>query len=106
MSGAVIMYGISGKLAKKYGITGDWREAMYADAEEWVAAIGPDRRFMGGDAPNLADLAVFGVIRSITGTPAFMDLMHKTRISGWYEQMIKVVGESSRVATPQPVPAA
>uniref|UniRef100_A0A915JJ14 Glutathione S-transferase n=1 Tax=Romanomermis culicivorax TaxID=13658 RepID=A0A915JJ14_ROMCU len=30
-------------------------------------AIGPHRKFMGGDSPNLADLAVYGAITSFEG---------------------------------------
>ena len=56
------------------------------------------RRFHGGDEPDLADISVFGVIRSVTCTDTFMDLMHNSRISPWYEQMMKAVGESSRLS--------
>ena len=55
-------------------------------------------RFHGGDEPDLADIAVFGVIRSVTCTDTFMDLMHNSRISDWYEQMMKAVGDSSRLS--------
>lgn len=61
------MYGISGKLVKKYGIEGDLRAALLGAANEWSDAVGEGRTFMGGDEPNLADLSMFGVIRSITG---------------------------------------
>ena len=30
---------------------------------------------MGGGFPDLADLAVFGVVRAVTGTDTFNDLM-------------------------------
>lgn len=93
-----LMWGISGKLIKKYGIEGDLRANLYRDAKEWVEAVGPNRPFMGGEKPNLADLSVFGVIRSVTGTDTFMDLMHNTEISLWYERMMAAVGESSRLA--------
>jgi len=73
---------VAGKLKKKYDVKGEPRAEMYADAEQWVAAVG-DRPFMGGDAPNLADLSVFGVVRSVTGTDTFMDLLHNTGISKW-----------------------
>ena len=55
-------------------------------------------RFHGGEKPDLADLSVFGVIRSVTCTDTFMDLMHNTKISGWYEQMMKEVGDSARLS--------
>ncbi|KAL4857532.1 Prostaglandin E synthase 2 [Chlorella vulgaris] len=95
--GASLMWGIGGKLRRKYGVEGDVREALYKSANEWAAAVG-DRRFLGGDAPDLADLAVFGVIRAVTGTDTFNDLMQNTNIGGWYARMFTTVGPSSRVA--------
>ena len=97
--GAAMMWGISGRLKKKYDIQGDLREQLYQCADQWVAAVG-DRPFMGGDKPNLADLSVFGVVRSITGTDTFMALMHNTSIGRWYERMFAVVGDSSRLPGP------
>lgn len=40
VSGAGLMYGISGRLIKKYGIEGDLREALYAAANKWTKAVG------------------------------------------------------------------
>ena len=57
----------------------------------------PKRRFMGGEAPDLADLAVYGVLKSVTGTDTFMDVMHQSRVGPWYERMMERVGESSRL---------
>lgn len=96
IAGSTMMWALSSRLKKKYEIEGDVREALFACADDWVAAIG-NRKFLGGDAPDLADLAVFGVIRSIVGTDTFMDLQHKTPISPWYERMMTAVGESSVV---------
>lgn len=45
-------------------------------------AVG-QRRFLGGDAPNMADLSMFGVIRAVVGTNTFHDLMHNTKIGPW-----------------------
>ncbi len=50
-----------------------------------------------GGEPNLADLSVFGAIRSITGTDTFMDLMHNTAIGAWYQRMMAAVGPSCRL---------
>jgi microsomal prostaglandin-E synthase 2 len=66
-------------------------------ADEWVGAVG-SRRFMGGDRPNNADLSMFGVIRAVTGTPTFHDLMHNTKIGPWYERMMGAVGDSARIS--------
>ena len=39
----------------RYNLPSDVRLAMYEEAEKWVRALGR-RKFMGGSAPNLADL--------------------------------------------------
>ena len=39
----------------RYNIKNNVREAMYEEAEKWMKAVGK-RKFMGGGAPNLADL--------------------------------------------------
>ncbi|KAL6770622.1 TEF18 [Auxenochlorella protothecoides x Auxenochlorella symbiontica] len=95
VAGAGMMWALSGRLKKKYGIDGDSRKELYADAEYWVRGL-QGRTFHGGDAPDLADLAVFGVIRAVAGTDTFNDLMHGTKIGTWYEAMFKAVGGSAR----------
>lgn len=95
--GAGMMWGVSGKLKKKYNIEGEPRAELYASAEEWVAGL-HSQDYMGGSKPNLADISAFGVIRSVTGTPSFMDLMHNTSISDWYARMMEVVGADSRTS--------
>lgn len=42
---------------------------------------------MGGKEPNLADLAVYGVLNSIEGCNAFKDLLEHTKINIWYFSM-------------------
>lgn len=95
--GATMMWGLSNRLKKKYGIEGDVREALYTMADEWVKGL-DGKPFMGGSSPSLADIEAFGVIRSIVGTDTFHDLQHNTKISGWYERMMKEIGESSRIS--------
>ncbi len=90
---------VAGKLKKKYDVKGEPRAELYADAEQWVAAVG-DRLFMGGDAPNLADLSVFGVVRSVTGTDTFMDLLHNTGISKWCGLVVSSKSERGHAQTP------
>ncbi|PSC71399.1 prostaglandin E synthase 2-like [Micractinium conductrix] len=86
--GATLMWGISGKLKKKYGVEGDVREALYKSADEWVESL-QGRPFMGGGFPDLADLAVFGVVRAVTGTDTFNDLMQNSKIGSWYARMFE-----------------
>lgn len=94
-AGAVAMYFVAKKLKKKYNIT-DERAALYQAAETWVDAL-KGRDFLGGSKPNLADLAVFGVLRPIRHLRSGKDMVEHTRIGEWYSRMDKVVGESSRV---------
>ena len=96
-SGAVIMYAITQlKLKKKYGIPDDGeRQALYDAVGEWTASL-QGRDFLGGGAPNLADVSVFGVLRSLEGYPTFDDMLVNTDVGGWYERMAAVVGSSAR----------
>ncbi|KAK3006663.1 hypothetical protein RJ639_017835 [Escallonia herrerae] len=93
--GAAAMYFVSKKLKKKYNIS-DERAALYEAAETWVNAL-DGRDFLGGTKPNLADLAVFGVLRPIRYLRSGKDMVEHTRIGEWYERMETVVGESSRI---------
>jgi len=93
-----MMWSLSKRLKKKYGVEGDVREALYSCAADWVEAVG-DRPFLGGNSPSIADIEVFGVMRSIVGTDTFMDLQHNTGVGPWYERMMQAVGQSSRLSS-------
>jgi len=58
------------------------------------------RDFLGGSAPNLADLAAFGVIRAVQNTDTFYDVLEHTDIKPWWFRMVETVGESARVVDP------
>ncbi|KRZ76697.1 Epoxide hydrolase 1, partial [Trichinella papuae] len=60
--GATVMFFVSKQLRKRHKLKSDVRESLYDCCNEWLKAIGPDRKFMGGDRPNLADLAMYGAI--------------------------------------------
>ncbi|KAL8130686.1 hypothetical protein V2J09_019841 [Rumex salicifolius] len=94
-AGATAMYFVSKKLKKKYNIT-DERGALYEAAETWVEALN-GRDFLGGKKPNLADLAVFGVLRPIRHLRSGNDMVENTRIGDWYSRMENAVGESSKI---------
>ncbi|GMH39397.1 hypothetical protein BSKO_07295 [Bryopsis sp. KO-2023] len=98
--GSATMWAIGKRMPKKYSIEGDLREALYSDANEWIEAIGK-RKFMGGNQPNLADLAVFGVLRAIIGTDAFADVMEHSELLPWFTRMADVVGDTSRSNPPK-----
>ncbi|KAG9135352.1 hypothetical protein Leryth_007123 [Lithospermum erythrorhizon] len=94
-AGAVAMYFVSKKLKKKYNIT-DERASLYEAAETWVDALN-GRDFLGGTKPNLADLAVFGVLRPIRYLRSGKDMVEHTRIGDWYTRMEDAVGVPSRI---------
>ncbi|GMN51293.1 hypothetical protein TIFTF001_020443 [Ficus carica] len=94
-AGAAAMYFVSKNLKKKYNIT-DERAALYDAAETWVNALN-GRDFLGGSKPNLADLAVFGVLRPIRYLRSGRDMVEHTRIGDWYTRMENAVGESARI---------
>nr|XP_055193954.1 prostaglandin E synthase 2 isoform X3 [Nyctereutes procyonoides] len=86
------LYG--GKEARTHHLQDDVREDLYEAADKWVAAVGKDRPFLGGQKPNLADLAVYGVLRVMEGLEAFDDLMRHTRIQPWYLRVEKAIAEA------------
>lgn len=53
----------------------------------------------GGTKPNLADLAVFGVLKPIRYLRAGNDMVENTRIGDWYARMENAVGVSTGVRT-------
>ncbi|KAM9393507.1 prostaglandin E synthase 2 [Pholidichthys leucotaenia] len=85
--GAAAMFFISKRLKSRHNLQDDVRQDLYKAVNDWVAAIGKGRKFMGGDQPNLADLAVYGVLRVMEGLQAFDDMMANTKVKYWYRQM-------------------
>lgn len=94
--GAAAMYFVSKKLKKKHNIT-DERQALYGAAEQWVDAL-KGRKFLGDLEPNLADLAVFGVLRPIRHLKSGQDMVEHTRIGNWFSEMENAVGQASRMS--------
>lgn len=96
MSGAVLMWRVGKNMPAKYKIEGDLRQALYGACNEFLDSLG-DQPFHGGAQPDLADLAVFGVLRSVWGTDTFNDVMCSTRMGQWYGRMCERVGPSARL---------
>uniref|UniRef100_A0A9J7ZU90 Prostaglandin E synthase 2-like n=2 Tax=Cyprinus carpio TaxID=7962 RepID=A0A9J7ZU90_CYPCA len=78
-----------GKDTRKHHLQDDVRQDLYNAVNDWVAAIGKNKEFMGGDQPNLADLAVFGVLRVMEGLQAFDDMVENTKVKNWYRRVQK-----------------
>ncbi|GIL92120.1 hypothetical protein Vretimale_14928 [Volvox reticuliferus] len=97
-AGAVMMWQVGKRMPAKYGIEGDLRKALYDAANDFADNALRGRRFVGGDAPNLADLSAFGVIRAVRKTGAFRDLMENSRLAPWFAAMEEAVGGSARIS--------
>ncbi|XP_068104633.1 prostaglandin E synthase 2 isoform X1 [Hyperolius riggenbachi] len=89
--GAAAMFIIGKRLKSRHNLQDDVRQDLYTAANTWVAAIGKNRKFLGGSEPNLADLAVYGVLRVTEGLQSFEDMMENTRIKPWYKRMTKAI---------------
>ena len=87
-TGALFMYGLTGRIKKRHNIEAEPRAALYACGQEWKGALA-GRAFHGGNAgPDLADVSVFGVLRAIKGMDAHTDLMREVpEVSAWFDRM-------------------
>lgn len=66
------------------------RLSLYDELNVWLKHLKKKGTpFNGGKTPDLADLAVYGVLSSIEGCQAFRDALQKTSIGGWYKEMRK-----------------
>eukprot|EP00877_Chromochloris_zofingiensis_P002743 jgi/Chrzof1/1246/Cz01g46060.t1 len=96
LAGAAMMWQIGKRMPKKYGIEGDLREALYNDVDSFIEAVG-DRKFIGGDEPNLADLAVYGVLKAVQGTDTYNDVIVNTKVGPWLVRVTLAVGDTARI---------
>ena len=86
--GAIVMWWMSSGLKKKYMLKDDVRESLYDEVNYWLRGIKQKGGlFMGGQNPDLSDLAVYGILNSIEGLEAFNDTMVNTKLAGWYNAM-------------------
>lgn len=87
MAGAVVMSRVAQKKARSRGID-DPAAGLRSAVDHWVSSGLADRPFHGGDAPDLADLAVFGVFRSTDGLAAVeMARSHNPDFADWYDRI-------------------
>ncbi|XP_031565480.1 prostaglandin E synthase 2-like [Actinia tenebrosa] len=88
--GSVVMYVLGKHLKQKYRLKDDVRQSLYEEAEKWMKAVGK-RKFLGGSSPNLADLAMYGVLSGLEDLDMFKDLMANTSIKPWYYRVKKAI---------------
>lgn len=79
--GATAMYFIAKRLKKRHSLGSDVRQQIYDECNKWAKELEKKKKnFMGGDQPNLADLAFFGALNSMEGCRAFGDILQHTQI--------------------------
>ncbi|KAL0279772.1 UNVERIFIED_CONTAM: hypothetical protein PYX00_001258 [Menopon gallinae] len=92
--GAAAMWIVGKMLRKRHHLKDDVRESLYDECRKWMKAVKTNgTTFLGGNSPNLADLAVYGVLSSIEGCNAFKDLLKNTSIGNWYYPMKESVSK-------------
>jgi hypothetical protein len=82
---------ISAVSSSRYKLKENVRESLYDYANQWADAVGTENKFRGGATPNLADLNLYGALRSFRGCHAFHDVMRHTKIRDWYDNIHKQV---------------
>jgi microsomal prostaglandin-E synthase 2 len=93
--GPIAMWAAQGKIKKKYNIE-DERSAMFDAIYQWADEVEAGQgTFQGGDSPSMADVCVFGCLRSITGLDTHTEVVNDPRILQWYKSMVAAVGESA-----------
>ena len=94
--GAVAMYLIAWKIRYQHGLSMlDPRSDLEAAMTKWFDGL-HGNAFHGGDRPDLADLAVFGALRSMENLDTFSELM-KMPSRKWYMQMADVCGDPKHI---------
>ena len=58
--------------------------------QEWADGLG-SRKFMGGDVPNGADIAVYGITESVTGLRAGDLFRQNTVYAAWMDRIFKLL---------------
>lgn len=86
--GACAMWLIAKSLKKRYNLKDDVRQSLYDEVNVWLREVRANGTpFKGGHNPDLSDLAVYGILKSIEGCSAFKDLLEHTKLGTWYNAM-------------------
>jgi microsomal prostaglandin-E synthase 2 len=80
---------VAKKIRKRENIA-DPAAFLRQKASEWAEGL-KGMPFMGGTQPNGADLAVFGITRSVSGLPASKVLDENRGFEDWSRRMALVV---------------
>lgn len=84
-SGALVMTMVAKKSAKEQGIS-DPEAHLKKCLKDWAEALGSGN-YLGGNKPNAADLAAFGILKSVETLPAFRWIRNDPKIWDWYQRV-------------------
>lgn len=84
-SGALVMTMVAKKSAKEQGIANP-ETHLKKCLEDWAEALGSGD-YLGGSKPNAADLATFGILKSIETLPAFRWIQDNRKVWDWYRRV-------------------
>lgn len=87
-SGAMVMTLVAKKSAKEQGIA-DPEAHLKKCLKDWAGALGSGD-YLGGSKPNAADLAAFGILKSIETLPAFRWIRDNSTVWNWYQRCDQV----------------
>ena len=77
------------------------RAAVTAAINHWLSDGVGKKPFAGGDAPDFADVCVFGCLKAIDRTAAWREIMVETEISPWYGRMSDAVSPGNALTSKQ-----
>lgn len=90
LAGAVAMTIVAKKGLKKRGIQ-DPRKSLGESLDKWEAGLG-NKKFMGGELPNVADLVCFGILNSVHEMKVWSFISEHSKVSEWYERVQSKLG--------------
>ncbi len=99
--GGLVMFGIGRRNVKKYGIKSP-RGDLFAAANKWATEGLNGAKFHGGDSADLADVTVFGAVRSLAGFRVGQELFAASNdavgaaFRDWYQRMCRQAPTSYR----------
>ncbi|MSR76622.1 MAG: hypothetical protein EXS63_00115 [Candidatus Omnitrophica bacterium] len=90
-SGALIMTLVAKKIAKRLQI--DPRDFLKQKVDEWGLGL-EGKSFLGGNSPNAADVAVFGISRVVFGLKPAQAFQDNPLFMNWLKRMSQTTGIS------------
>lgn len=96
-TGAFVMTLVAKKIARREGIT-DPEAFLKTRAAEWVSGL-TGRPYLGGDRPNGADLAVYGITRSVEGLSAGAVLDQNREFAAWRGRVASLLAADQALST-------